>query len=136
MKRQKKIRFKVVKRRTRMSAIINGNSSYARRYIAGQEVYAPEGTLGIFVFKNKTDAWQWADCWIRYKNGHWWYEKDLIVIPVLPIGRGKEILYASLHVDSDRLADFYRTPDSERPNLMFAEVPDKTMAFPGVYVLE
>ena len=136
MKRQKKVRFKVVKRRTRMSAIINGNSSYARRYVAGQEVYATPGTLGIFVFKNKTAAWDWADCWVRRRNGYWWYEKDLIVIPVLPIGRGSNIEHASLHVDSDRLADFYRTPDSERSSLVYAEVPDRTMAFPGVYVLE
>ena len=134
MKRQKKVRYKVVKRRTRMSAIINGNSSYARCYIKGQEVFATPGTLGIFVFTSKATAWQWAECWVRWRDGFLWRERDLIAIPVLPIGKGSNIAHASSEIDSDSLKSFYDADDEW--DKIYAEVPDNTMAFPGVYVLE
>ena len=134
MNRQKKVRYKVVKRRTRMSSIINGNSLYARRYIKGQEVYATPGTLGIFVFTDKTTAREWADCWVRQRDGYTWKERDLIVIPVLPIGRGSNIVHASSEIDSDSLKSFYDANDEW--DKIYAEVPDNTMAFPGVYVLD
>jgi len=133
----RKSRYKVIKRRTRTSAIIHGNSKYGLKYLPGQETYAPEDTLGIFVFKTKTAAWNWADIW----NGESWYgngpSKDLIVVEVIPIGRGKTIVFASSHVLSDEL-DYFYSEDPEERDLYgsLGEVPDNTMAYPGVLVCE
>ena len=132
----RKSKYKVIKRRNRTSAIIHGNSKYGLKYLPGFETYAPQGTLGIFVFKTKTAAWDWADIW----NGECFYSneiKDLTVIEVIPLGRGKTIVFASANILSEELDYFYSKDPGERGYYgSLGETPDRTMAYPGVYVCE
>ena len=125
----RKPRFKVVKRRSRCSAIIHGSSKYGLKYLKGDNVWAPAGTLGIFTFKTDGSAWDWADVW----NHSWMSDetKDLTVIEVIPLGRGKHIIHASPDIDTFGLDYFYREEDAG-----LSEVPDNTYAYPGVYVCE
>ena len=122
-----KIKYKVVKRRTRMSAMINGNSKYAIKYLDGARSYADENTLGIFVFETLAAAESWANAWWSgYDDG-----KDLIILMVLPIGRGKRVTWIAEGIESDTLDDFY----NDYENSLHVEAPDRTMAYPGVDVL-
>lgn len=125
-------RFKVVKRRTMGSAIIDGRSRYGLKYIPGTKVFAPKGTLGIFTFKTAGAANDWADVWNRY---HVWNEnlKDLIVIPVIPLGRGKKIIFAASDITTYGLDSYYS--DDEDGYYDIGEAPDYTYAYPGVYVI-
>ena len=125
-----RIKYKVVKRKSRMSAMINGNSKYARKYLDGHAVRAHGGTVGILVFDTLTAAEQWADVWNQPHQliGD---AKDLIVLQVIPIGRGKRITFLANGIDTKELDRFYNRGDY----YYSAECPDRTMAYPGVHVL-
>ncbi len=125
----RKPRFKVVKRKTRCSAIINGRSKYGLKYLPETYVYAPEGTLGIFTFKTEHQAQEWVCVWNEHPAPAWDY-KDLIVIPVIPLSRGRAVNFCSTQLDSEGLDEFYKNPKYN-----YAETPDNTFAYPGVYVL-
>ncbi len=123
-----KVKYKVVKRKSRMSAMVNGNSKYARRYIDGRDVYARHDTLGIMVFETLTAADDFISWWdIAPYQPH----KDLIILRVLPIGRGKKVRRIAADVDTDVIDRFYRNVD----NIIVGEAPDRTMAYPGVHVI-
>ena len=129
----RKPRYKVIKRLSRSSAMIHGNSKYGLKYLPGRETYAQEGTLGVFVFKTKRAAQEWADIW----NGESFYSresKDLIVVEVTPIGRGKTVVFASSCIGTEDLDYFYK--ENQDYYYSHVEVPDNTMAYPGVYVCE
>ena len=122
-----KMKYKVVKRRSRMSAMINGNSKYARKYLDGEAVYAHGNSLGVFVFETLTAAESWASAWWNgYNDG-----KDLIILQVIPIGRGKRITWIADGVETETLDDFY----ADYQNSLHITAPDRTMAYPGVHVL-
>lgn len=123
-----KIKYKVVKRRSRMSAMINGNSKYARRYLDGEAVYAHGETFGIFVFETLGEAESWAAAWFQGYDEC----KDLIVLKVIPIGRGKKLSFIADGVDTETLDNFYGEPEEDR---VYTYPPNRTMAYPGVHVL-
>jgi len=125
-----KIKYKVVKRRTRKSAMINGNSKYALEYKDGWTVYADAKTVGVIVFETAAAAIDWAWIWNtdRISGGPL---KDLIVLKVLPVGRGKRINWLANGIETDTLDDFYR----DMENVAWAEAPNRSMAYPGVQVI-
>lgn len=125
-----RIKYKVVKRKSRMSAMINGNSKYARRYLDGDSVHAHGGTVGILVFETLTAAECWAGVWNEptYSN----VAKDLIVLKVIPIGRGKRINFLAEGIDTEALDHFYHGNHS----FLQSQCPERTMAYPGVHVLD
>ena len=129
-----KFKYKVIKRKSRMSAIINGNSKYAREYIKGDCVYAHGESMGIMVFNTLSAAESFADSW---NNGSPFDEsKDLIIVRVRPIGRGHTVIWISDDISSKGIDKFYKfcsQGDNETP---FAEAPNNTMAYPGVEVLD
>lgn len=131
MNRQSKIRYKAVKRKTRTSAMIHGNSKYGLKYLPDTEVFAIPHTLGIFTFKTKTAAEDWVNIWNGYHSKG---DKDLIYVPVIPLGRGKTIIFASSCIGPQDLDYFYE--ENQDYYYSHVEIPDNTMAYPGVYVCE
>ncbi len=122
-----KIKYKVVKRKSRMSAMVNGNSKYAIQYLDGHAAYANSGTLGVMVFETLTAAEEFTDMWRRaYDRAG----KDLIILRVTPIGRGNRVRWIAAGVDTDAIDHFY-----EDKSALLGEPPDRTMAYPGVHVL-
>jgi len=123
----RKVRYKVVKRRTRNSAVINGNSRYSIKYEKGADVFAREETLGVFVFTNRRAAESWA----------WYIDRDheddeIIILRVLPIGKGKTPQRISPSIDTDVLNLFYNDEDYHYMNVPH----DYTLCYPGVHVLD
>ncbi len=128
----RKPRFKVVKRKSRCSAVIHGGSKYGLKYLPETYVYAPEGTLGIFTFKSEYSAKQWTMMWSVFHTFSDEVTKDLIVIPVIPLSRGKAVRHCSQYVDTEGLDEFY---DDMTYCGACAETPSDTFAYPGVFVL-
>ena len=123
-----KVKYKVVKRKSRMSAMVNGNSKYARKYLDGHSVYAHDNTLGIMVFETLTAADEFVNMW---NNWRYHDSKDLIILRVFPIGRGKRLAWIAADVDTEAIENFYG--DNDRG---MAEPPDRTIAYPGVHVID
>lgn len=119
----KKYKFKVVKKKSRRSAMINGNSKYSLIYEKGSEVFAMDGTLGVFVFRLRTDAQRWVDSFLT---------PDLMIVRVLPIERGKSPYIIAPEVTSYGLNRFYK--DSSAHYSYF--ISESTMCYPGVYVID
>jgi len=122
-----KYKYKVVKRKSRMSAMINGNSKYARRYLDGEKVYAHGNSLGILLFETLEAADDWASYWHRVKEA----KVDFIILKVIPIGRGKRIEWVSSGIDTEDLDYFY----SNKETTFRIMAPRRTMAYPGVEVI-
>lgn len=119
----RKYKFKVVKKRNNRSCIINGNSKYSLVYEKDTAVYAPIGTLGVMVFKTKTQAEEWLIGWNT---------DALIIKRVIPIGRGKTPHEISDYLSTSDLKEFYsgfRRYNSTDP------VPG-TICYSGVFVID
>jgi hypothetical protein len=127
----KKIKYKVVKRRSRKSAMINGNSKYALEYQDGWTVYADAKTLGVLVFETAHAAAEWA--WIWNTDNGFRETRDLIVLKVIPVGRGKRINWVANGILTETLDEFYRDGGIESGPCI--DTPHKTMAYPGVEVI-
>ena len=127
-----KYKYKVVKRKTRMSAMINGNSKYARRYLDGEKVYAHENSLGILLFETLEAADEWASYWNEMGESQGEPQVDLIILKVIPIGRGKRIEWVSSRIDTEALDYFYSNKETTS---MVQQSPRRTMAYPGVEVI-
>jgi hypothetical protein len=124
--------YKVIKKRTRMSAIINGNSKYARLYVKGETIYADQDTLGIMCFKTKVAAKEFISHFVRWMyNG----ENPLKIVRVKPIGKGKTIRWLCRKVKTNELDNFYK---SERFGLYpdLGNAPEHTIGYPGVFVVD
>lgn len=121
-----KVKYKVVKRKTRTSAILHGNSKYAKRYPKGESVYAGTNTMGILIFKTLKAARFWANQWIYYTNS------DLIILKVIPLGRGKTVKFISIDLSTEGLDNFYNNDEYSS----MGSAPNDTMAYPGVQVLD
>ena len=126
-----KTRYKVVKKRNRYSAIVNGNCKYALKYLPGTIVESVEGTMGIFVFKHKT----YAENWCSDLNSRYWTDDKYMVIEVEPLVKGSLTVMACGGVTADKLDRYYNTsPDSfNYPNI--SEIPDDTYCHKAVRVL-
>jgi hypothetical protein len=123
-------RYKVVKRKTRMSAVINGHSIYALKYLPDTKVIAKEGTLGVMTFKTRNAAEDWA----YSMNYHQYspYDSDaLIVIMVETIGKGKIPEAICNKIDTSSLKQFYKYAYGNGYS-----PPNNTVCYPGVLVLE
>ena len=118
----KKYKYKVIKEDTRMSALINSDSKYALRYIKGEDTYAIKETLGVMVFDTIANAEAFADS--RRRN-------NLIVVKVLPKGRGKKLNRLS-PIISDIVLDRYYSKYRCHSCLC----PQGTIAYPGVHVVD
>ena len=125
----KKIRYKVVKKRNRTSAMLHGNSKYALKYLDGWKVYADAKTVGVIVFETAASAKEWV--WVWNTCGFYHDDKDLIILKVLPLGRGKRIIWLAPDIDTETIDRFYKGDD----DLRLGEAPDHTIAYPGVEVL-
>jgi hypothetical protein len=125
-----KYKFKVVKKRTRVSAVVNGNSKYARQYLPQTDVFAMPGTLGIFVFDYKT----YAENWIVDRKNHLpeAENEELIVVRVIPIGRGMVPKVISYCTETRFLDNFY---NHHSPNSIF-DVISGTRCYKGVSVVD
>ncbi len=123
----RKVKFKVVKQKNRVSAIVNGKSKYAIKYIPNQNVYAPENTMGIFVFTTRYAAEDWMYDWIRILRSY----PHLIVIRVLPIGKGQTVRLVSSNISSEGLDRYYN-----QLNHFSTFAPEYTMVYPGVHVID
>ena len=139
----RKYKFKVVKRRSNRSCMINGHSNFSILYEKETAVYADPDTLGIMVFKTKQQAEKWM-------NTHNSYGSDLIIKRVIPIGRGKAPKYISADVGPDDIRAYYELSSIIESNLIsnFNEykiigtevlvvkpIPG-TICYPGVYVVD
>ena len=122
----RKYKYKVIKRKTRMSCIINGKSKYARKYIKNENVYAIEGTLGIMVFKLRRDAQSFVGI-IRDP-----YYNPYIIVRVIPIGKGKTVKAIARDMNTYDLDVFY----NDLFKLPISRPPHNTMAYPGVFVVD
>jgi len=111
-----------------MSAIVNGNSKYAKKYIKGEQIFANKNTLGIMTFEIKKEAERWSR-----GNPFWWDDKyrDLIILRVIPIGRGKRVYSVCKGISTNELDRYYN-------KLSFHSIssPINTMAYPGVLVVD
>jgi hypothetical protein len=122
--------YKVVKKKSRMSAVVNGNSKYALRYPKGEEVWALDGTLGIMTFKSLYKAEQFRGWW---GSGIWNNERKLMIIRVKPLARGRSVIWVAKEPTSDCMDEYYK---DDIDQFRIGEAPDDTMAYPGVLVLD
>lgn len=122
LKRQKTVRYKVVKKRTRYSCSLNGNSSYALQYEKKTEVHARPETIGVMCFKTYIDAEDFV-------QGHWWWRENCKIIAVIPMGKGH---YEETVGPPRRLKEYYIGA------LTCYELtpPDGTICYPAVYVVD
>lgn len=120
MEERRKFKYKVVKRRSNKSIVINARSKYCLTYIKDTIVKAPEGTLGIMVFKTKKDAELFAEC----------HDDNSIIKKVVPIGRGRSPETISRKVGTRELNEFYKTGS------MIQVPPSGTICYPEVIVVD
>ena len=129
------IRYKVVKTRTRMSAMINGRSRYALQYLKDTIVTALPETLGIMTFKTYRNADEWA--WAMERNNYdMWaslYGYNLSIIKVEGIGRGKSPGLIASGVSTETIRQFYEDADDYCESFT---PPYNTICYPQVRVLE
>lgn len=125
LKRQKNIRYKVIKQRSRYSCSINGNSPFAIKYVKGKEIYALPYTLGIMTFETLSNAQAWL-------ASSYYYIETLKIIKVIPIGRGRRVQEI---VSPSRLKEFYGNDPSLIDEFNKYSAPHGTICYPGVYVM-
>jgi hypothetical protein len=138
----RKYKYKVIKKKSRMSAVVNGNSKYAIRYLKGYNAYAREGTLGIMVFDTRGMAQFFMnnisgvgfDYKPFYDNNPFYKTNPYTIIRVLPIGRGKTIHEISPEVTTIDLDSFYN--NNILSFIPTTYPPDETMVYPGVFVVD
>jgi len=109
--------------------MINGNSKFSLLYEKDQNVYAPEGTLGIMVFKTRINAVMWMHGWCLGTNIRWKIKR------VIPIGRGKVPKEISRHITTEDLEDFYCSDYGLEKACLSEPIPE-TICYPGVFVID
>jgi hypothetical protein len=121
LKRQKKIRFKVVKHRTRYSCVVHGSSKYGLKYDPKTEVHALPETLGVICFTTYKKAY-------NFIRQHWYYGENCMIIKVIPMGKGSTPQDMG---PPSRLHDFYT-----HGAVSHMTPPDGTICYPAVYVVD
>jgi hypothetical protein len=126
----RKYKYKVIKKNTRVSAAILSECKYFRKYLPNTNVYAIEGTLGIFVFDRKCDAEEWE----HYKSS----KGRLMIIRVAPIGRGFRPKILSRFLSEIALNEFYNLENGKiiSPPKKIISPPKGTICYPGVSVID
>jgi len=125
-----KYKYKVVKTRNNKSCIVNANSEFCLTYEKDTTVSAPEGTLGIMVFKTRTEAENWIELWER--------ERSWKIKRVIPTGRGKtplEIcstgLTKDLRIFYNHIKSLFRLSKGYKQ-----EIIPGTICYPEVFVVD
>lgn len=128
----RKYKYKVV--RGEKSCIVNPASKFSLVYKKDTNVYAPDKTLGIMVFKTKDDAKQFVDRISNYQGIEFNIKK------VIPIGRGKTPRKISRKLSADSLRQFYKYKDRDLTPAtsanLFTIPPAGTICYPGVFVCD
>lgn len=116
MKTFYKVVYKVVKRKTRYSCMLNGRTcKLALKYEKGTIVKAPEYTLGIFCFNTFDNAHRFAA------------DENCKILEVEPIGKGKRWRF---------IYSYYQLITSyQNKKTRTLHVPEGTICFPAVKVL-
>jgi len=122
------IRFKVVKKRTRMSAVIDGRSGFGIKYLRGTKVFANPKTLGIMTFKTYDYAYDWINSWYSYS-------KELMIIQVRPLCRGFIPDQICSSMETRLLYYFYARNKYPLYSGYLVAPPDGTICYKGVEVL-
>lgn len=122
LKKQKKIRFKVVKASSRYSCMVHGASKYALKYDPETEVHARPETLGVMCF----DTYKSAK---RLIHTHYYYRENCMIVKVIPMGRGSSPLTMG---SPSQLVRYYEHDDWYRSLIP----PDGTICYPAVYVVD
>lgn len=123
-------RFKVVKRKTRKSAIVNGNSEFALTYLPGIVVTAKPETMGIMTFTRYFEARKWVT--YLHKSNYVQFTRDaLMIIKVLTIGHGYEPEHISYSSSAGSLREYYNGK-----NMHPAIPPYGTICYSSVKVLD
>lgn len=102
--------FKVVKRKTRYSAIIPGYSPFAIKYKKGKEVHAIPGTMGIMAFENYEEAYNFATRYLySYLDSNF---KIVRIKPTSKITRKKVVCNLNTGLsETEKLNEYYyKTP--------------------------
>jgi hypothetical protein len=115
--------------------MINGQSSYALKYLKDTIVTARPGTLGIMTFTTSREAhsWAWAMESNIYDNWTSMFGYNLMVIKVEGIGRGQHPTFIASGVSADEIRSFY---NKESDSYNSFTPPDDTMCYDQVRVLE
>lgn len=121
------IRYKVVKKKSRCSAVVNGKSSYGLKYLPRTTVFAKEGTLGIMTFETLHQAANFA------QHLNFSHANSYIIIAVVGIGRGNYPMQICQSAITTDLNSFY-FPDSFWSRQ--TNPPDGTLCYKSVKVLE
>jgi hypothetical protein len=108
--------------------MVNGNSKFSLLYEKDQNVYAPEGTLGIMVFKTKKDAERWILSW-RETGVRWKIKR------VIPIGRGSTPVEISAWALTEDLEDFYNSEYRLDKASLEPPLPG-CICYPAVFVID
>jgi len=126
------IRWKVVKNNTNKSALIDSRSPFCLTYTPGENVFAKEDTLGVMVFKTKANAEIWMGCISMQKY------KQVKLIKVIPIGKGKTPEKISSKIKTHSLRSFYNDLDKYGMGNTWStnEPLSDSICYPGVHVLE
>ena len=120
-----KIAWKVVHKRKgkRLSAIVSEGCKYCLEYPKGKIVKAPEGTLGVFCFREKEDAQ-------KFLASEFYSASPWIIIKVKGIGKEVVPKVISTFITDECLDDFYNKNDD------FTELKlAGTVCYPAVKVL-
>ena len=126
-----KHKYKVVKKRSRTSAMINGNSLYSLVYKDRTDVWARKDTLGIFVFETLHMAEDWTQYWNQIAPYN--EIKDLTILKVLPLARGKRANWIAKGITTAILKEFYKGDNHLH---YVGESPERTMTYPGIHVIK
>lgn len=122
LKRHKTVRYKVVKRKSRRSCSINGNSKYSLKYEKGIEVHARPETMGVMCFKKLEEA-------EYFTRRHPWLNENFMTLKVIPMGKGKTVDDISV---PRKLNDYY----NQLGYCHVMQAPRGTICYPAVYVME
>jgi hypothetical protein len=126
LERQKTVRYKVVKRRSRGSCSLNGNSKYSLKYKKETEVHARPETVGVMCFVNFEDA-------KFFMRRHPWLGEHLMILKVIPMGKGKRIDEISV---PRKLNEYYHSEQVNHCHFYILPAPRGTICYPAVYVTE
>ena len=121
LKKQKTIRFKVIKAGSRYSCMVHGANKYALKYDPETEVHARPETLGVMCFDTYKNA-------KRLIHQHHYYRENCMIVKVIPLGRGSS---PRLIGSPQRLDDYY-----EKDDWYHLIPPDGTICYPAVYVVD
>jgi hypothetical protein len=126
LKRQKTVRYKVVKKRSRCSCSIHGHSKYSLKYEKETEVHARPETMGVMCFKRLEEA-------EFFMHRHPWRNENFRILKVIPMGKGTIVDEISV---PRQLNEYYHNEQVNHCYYQMLPAPCGTICYPAVYVTE